>query len=261
MKPIVFPKSGRIMLVEYGTDGSLAFTQDKMTTAAGTVNSIQPSVTANTTDLPDGNSDFPMGTFETGKNGTLVVNMSSFQPALYARLIGSTVQTLAGADLDVYAIEEPLTIPSASPFTTTLAHSYKAEATFVCVTKDNSPFTKVVSGPASGQFSATGTTVTLNSADAGKEILATYVWTAASGTGIGLPESGSAKTLHAIISGDATTDDQVTTHYTNVIVDRCRATGDVAPPTMQREPQGWNFTLKVLKPRGGKKALDIKLVS
>lgn len=249
------------MLVEFGTDGSLAFTQDKMTTAAGVVNSIQPSVTANTVDLPDGNGDWPAGTFDTGKDGSLVVNMSSFQPSLFARLIGSTVDELSGDNLDVYAIEEPKTIPSSSPFTATLDHSYKADATFVLVTKDNSPFTKVASSPASGQFSASGSTVTFNSVDAGKEVLATYVWTATEGTGIGLPESGTVKTLHAIISGEATTDDQVSTYYTNVVVDRCRATGDMAPPTMQRDPSGgWSFTLRVLKPRGGKKALDIKAV-
>lgn len=260
MKPIVFPKAGRIMLVEYGSDGSLAFTPDKMTTAAGVVQSVQPSVTSNTTDLPDGNSDWPMGTFETGKDGSLVVNMSSFQPALFARLVGSTVSELSGGDLDVYAIEEPLTVPSASPYTVNLAHSYKANATFVLVTKDNSPFTQTASAPAAGQFQPSGNQVTFNSADAGKEVLATYVWTATKGTSVGLPEAGSVKTLHAIISGEATTDDQLSTLYTNIIVDRCRATGDVAPPTMQREPQGWSFTLKVLKPRGGKKALDIKVV-
>ena len=34
----------------------------------------------------------------------------------------------------------------------------------------------------------------------------------------------------------------------NIIIDKCKAIGDINQPTQQRRPQPWSFTLRVLKP-------------
>lgn len=257
MKPIYFPKGGNIVLVEYGSDGSLSFTPDKMTTSAGMVNSIQITANRATSDLQDGNSPYPGAVVTTGGEVTVEVNLTSFQPALFARLVGTTIDPLSSEDF--WEVEEGMTVPSASPYTTTTAHAYKEAATFVLVTKDNSPFTKVASNPAAGQFSASGSTVTFNSADAGKEVLATYVWTAANGTGVGFEaDLGKPQVLHAIMSGKGTTDDQLSKVNVNYVVDRCIATGDMNPPIWQKDPQGWSFTLRGIKPRSSQKMAHLK---
>lgn len=250
MKSIIYPRSGKFVLVKYNTDGTLTPSDDTIVAANGVVQSVEASVTINTSELADGNSDFPMGVFDVGKTGQLVITMSSFQPALYAALMGSKVEEEDSATL--WAAEEEITVPSESPYTVTLSHTPKSDGTLVIVNDEGSPLVKAPSSsPSTGQYSVSAATVEFASTDAGKIMFATYEWTASQVTKMGLPEVGSRPVLHAIISTEATDEGELTKYDANIIVDKCKAIGDINQPTQQREPQAWNFTLRVLKPRPG----------
>ena len=249
MKAIIYPKAGKIALAKYNPDGTISYTPDKMVLCNGTVQSIAANVNIATTELADGNADFPMGVYDTGKSGQIVVTMSSFQPALYAALMGSAVEELA--DSDLWSVEEELSIPTSSPYSAPLQHTPKATGAIVLVDADASPFVKVSNSPAKGQFAVSNDVATFNSADAGKNVFITYEWVADEAIKLGLPVVGARPVVQAIISTEVTDEEEINVYDANIIVDKCKATGDINQPTQQREPQSWSFTLGVLKPRPG----------
>ncbi|MGB9791513.1 MAG: hypothetical protein ACPLTR_02915 [Thermacetogeniaceae bacterium] len=256
MRPIIFKEPGKIVLVPYNADGTLSFTSDKVVTNVGKLVSIAPSVTINTSTLTDGNSDWQM-VFDTGRTGQITVTMATFQPKLYAALMGTSVVESASATM--WAADEGYTIPTVAPYEVTLAHTPTTDGTLIVVGEDGTTFTKVATAPAAaGEFSITGNKLTFYSGDAGKAIYVTYEWSATSATTFGLPERGSRPALYVVISGLVYSDDEAAVYDTNIIIDKCKASGDIAQPTMQKEPQNWNFTLQVLQPRPGNKAVDYK---
>ena len=256
MKPIIFSNSGKLTLVQYAADGSLTIDSTKTNKAVGTFQSITPSINVKTTELPDGNSDWPMGEYDTGRSGQVQVEMSSFQPSLAAVLLGTTATDSTSEDF--WAVEEEKSVPASGTYVVILDHAVKAATVPIIADNSGSPFASTASGPAAGQFTVSGASITFNSVDAGKEVVATYMWTGTQATTFGLAGSGSRPQLYAIMSGLATDEDEINTYDVNLIIDKCKATGDLNPPKMQREPQPWSLTLKVLKPRAGNKAVNFK---
>lgn len=257
MKPIIFPQAGNITLVKYSSDGTLDFAN--AVTAVGTVQSITPGVNYATSELQDGNSQWPLGIFDTGINATLRVSMSSFQPNLYAALIGTNVTEAANDTL--WAVEEGAIVPSASPYEVTLAYTPVTGGTIIVAYTDGKLLTQVTDATsltAAGQYYVSGSTITFHSADAGKEVLITYEYSATNVTSFGIPESVIRPALHAIISVKATDESQVGQYNANIIIDKCKGEGNINTPALQKDPQAWEFTLRVLKPRHGMKAVDFK---
>ncbi len=244
MRPIIYPRSGKIVFRKFAASGALS---NNFITNNGTIESIAANVNIATTELADGNSDFPMGVYDTGKSGQVVVTLSSFQPALYAALMGSELTTEATDDL--WAADQQISIPESSPYVVALTHEPKASGTIILVDNDSSPFVKVDNSPTSGQYTITGSNAEFNGDDAGKPLVATYEFEASNVNILSLPTIGIRPVMQAIVSTEATDEDEVNVYDANVIVDKCKATGDINQPTQQREPQSWSFTMQVLKPR------------
>lgn len=251
MRNIIYPQAGKIILVKYGSDGTLNFNASNIVANTGEVQSIAPGATFNTSELADGNSHFPVGVYDTGIGGQITVTMATFQPALYAALVGGTFEE--GIADTLWATDEGFTVPSESPYTVTLTHTPKTKGTLIVLDNASSPFTKSETTPGVGQFSLASNTLKFNSMDAGKEIFVTYEWSATEVSKLALPVSGMRPALHAIISTEATGPDGIGVVDANIIIDKCKAIGDINQPTQQHEPQNWSFTLRVLKPRAGLK--------
>jgi hypothetical protein len=248
-------KAGKIILFKFNADGTLTKTAANASLNNGTVASIGRGRTFNTKELPDGNSQYPMGVYDIGVNDTIVVNMSSFQPAIYAMLTGEEVKENPSDTMTM--VEKEITIPDEAPFTVELDPAYNGTGTILAVGTDSTPYTKTDSAPATGEFSVSGDTLTFNSADAGKGLLITYDYDAST-VSTGLPETVKRPILHAIISTDYQDKDQLNTYRANIIIDRCKSEGELKPPDQKSDPDGWSFTLRVLKPRGGKRPVDTK---
>jgi len=248
-------KSGKIVLFKFNADGTLTKTAANASLNNGTVTSIGRGRNFNTKELPDGNSQYPMGVYDIGVNDTVIVNMSSFQPALYAMLSGEDVTD--NADDTMSMVEQEITIPDTTPFTVTLDPAYDGTGMILTVGIDSTPYTKTASAPATGEFSVSGDVMTFNSADAGKGLFVTYDYDASTSSA-GLPETVKRPILHAIISTDYQDSGQLATYRANIIVDRCKSTGELKPPDQKVDPDGWSFTLQVMKPRGGKRPVDTK---
>lgn len=211
--------------------------------------SLTPSITRKTSTLPDGNSAFDL-TFSAGIDAKVQVNLSSFQPALYAALVNGTVT----AGTNTIRKIELNTIPAASPFAIVLAKT--PSGTPVIHSEDDSPYVSAAS-PATGQFSASGASVTFNSADAGNEVIVAYDVSSASSSKMDLSEDSNSKVFRMIVAGEAVLKkDEGTSKIDAITFDRVSVDGDIPWPVRSKEPKGWSFTLKVEKPRAGYKPVS-----
>lgn len=248
---LVYMEAGRLMLVRYQADGTLNLANAASFVGGGnTIESIKSSIEIPTSELPDGNSDFPMGIYDTGKDGSIEVKMSGYSAVIHSALMGVDLEDELTQNM--WAAEEPHSVPASGAYTYDLSNAVATGGTIVVLDNTGSPFVSVASGPAVGQFTVSSATITHNSVDAGKEVFVTYEHTAATSVKLGLPTSrGSRPALHAIISTLALTGDGNSEVPVNIIVDKCKSSGALTPPPQQKTPEGWTFTLKVLKPRAG----------
>jgi len=250
MKNIIYPKAGKIILVKYTSEGILGVNSTSLVGNTGVVEKIESKIEIKTNELPDGNSDWPMGVYDVGTDGSITVGMSNFNAKLYAALTGASYNdNLTSAQM--WSADFEATIPSASTYEITLEHEPASGGSIVIVDESSSPFVKVSATPATGQFSVSSSVVAFSSADAGKGIFITYDWTATTAVDLALPTSASRPVYQAIISTEAADKDLNKIYSANIVVDKCKADGSVAPPPAQRQAQGWSFNLKVLKPRNG----------
>jgi hypothetical protein len=256
LQPLFFKKAGKLMFTKY-VNGVLTRNSTNSYFRNGAVQSIVPTVNVKTTPLPDGNSDWDAAEPDTGKEGSLVINLSFMPIELYAWFMGTTVEALTNKQM--WAVDEELLVPEASPYQVTLEHT-PALGTTMLVDQDASAWAKTASVsavPTQAEYTVSATAVIFNSADAGKSVFITYDWTALTADSFGLPKAGSRSVMECIISGEASSEDESSTVPINMVVDRCKTTGNINPPEMGREPKPTSITLKVLKPRGSNKAIDI----
>lgn len=241
---LIYKKAGRIELIRY-RDG-------KRFLKNGVVQSLAPQITNNTATLADGNSAMDM-VFSSGKAAQVTVNLNSFQPTLYAALVAGEVTDDTGAT--VRRIEEH-TIPETAPYTITLSRTPVTNSVVVH-DEDDKEFTLGATTPTAGQFIVTNNTLTFAAEDAGKEIVVAYDVDVTNAKRMQLSAEANNDTFRLIVAGEAVLrKDEGTTKLDTIIFDRVMPTGDIPWPARQKEPQGWSFTLQVLKPRPGYKVVD-----
>ncbi len=251
MRAVVFKKAGNIGLWKYATDGTVTQNAATFIGANGTVESIKPTIEFKSSEVPDGNSMLPMGDYDTDISAKVDVKFNSYQQALFAALVGSTVTDETGQKM--WKVEEGKTIPASTAYTVTLSQAVAAGGTIIIVDNAGSPFVSAASGPTSGQYTVSGSTVTFNSADASKEVFATYEWTPTDTEKIEIESEQTRRPFMAVISGTVLSEDETAEKDTNIYIDKCKATGSITPPAQQKNKEGWTISLKVLKPRSGQK--------
>ncbi|MCX7772923.1 MAG: hypothetical protein N2376_07410, partial [Clostridia bacterium] len=114
MQPITFPKAGKLLLNRY-VNGVPVKSASTSFFRAGAVQSIVPSIELKTSTLPDGNSDWDAAELDTGKGGTIIINLSFMSPELYAFLLGTDVEDLTSTVMPV--VDWEITVPETSPYT------------------------------------------------------------------------------------------------------------------------------------------------
>lgn len=243
---LIYKKAGHLELLRYRDSKRFLFT--------GVVQSLVPSITGKSATLEDGNSDWDYE-FSTGKEGQITVNLNSFVPRLYAALVASEYKE--ESNLAIRRIEE-ISVPAGSPYSVELKKTPEA-STIVIVNEDDSPF--VAGSPVvQGGYKVSGDTVEFSSADAGTYLMVAYDYKASTGRQSGMDEQTNDDIFQATIAGEACKkDNESIVIADSMTFDRMKATGELAMPPRQSEPAGWNFTLKVLKPRPGYKVVDHRI--
>jgi hypothetical protein len=258
MQPIQFSKAGKFKLRKY-KDGAPSTDPVDCYFRNGAIQSIVPSFNNKTTALPDGNSDWDAAELDTGKEGSFTMNLSFMPIDLYAWLMGTTVEELVNTPMPM--IDYEISIPEASPFVVTLPHVPDTTRQIILVDQDASAWVQTASisaVPTAAQYTISAAAAVFNSADAGKNVYLTCDWTALTAKSFGMPKSGSRPAMELTISDEAVGEDESTFYDVAIVVDKCKATGNINPPEQGKEPKPASITFKVLKPRGSRKAVDYK---
>lgn len=249
MAKLVYKKPAHIELIRHSDSARfLGF---------GVVQSVDVSLNVKTATLEDGFSDYDL-MFSQGMDGSITVNLNSFQPKLYAGLSGATF-----TENSSYAIRHIIEsrIPSSAPYTIDVKNEGTPASDPVPVVHDatDSPYVNVSSTPTTGQFSVSGSVFTFSSADAGQEVVLAFD---VSGTGdkMELPAQSTRSVFQMVLAGEAVlAEDEGTIKHDSMIFDSVAPTGDLKPPTRSKTPGGWSFTMAMQKPRAGRKPVDYRV--
>ena len=249
MAKLVYKKPAHIELIRHSDSARfLGF---------GVVQSVDVSLNVKTATLEDGFSDYDL-MFSQGMDGSITVNLNSFQPKLYAGLSGATF-----TENSSYAIRHIIEscIPSSAPYTIDVKNEGTPATDPVPVVHDatDSPYVNVSSTPTTGQFSVSGSVFTFSSADAGQEVVLAFD---VSGTGdkMELPAQSTRSVFQMVLAGEAVlAEDEGTVKADAYIFDSVAPTGDLKPPTRSKTPGGWSFTMAMQRPRTGKKPVDYRV--
>jgi len=238
-----------VIAFAFNADGTLSKTAEKAVTNPGTVASIERTNSIEEKELPDGNSQYPMTVRGIKTNDRIRINFSSFQPQLYALLAGETIEEKQDATMSI--VEEKKTI-DAEKSTIELDPAYDGTGMLLVTGIDSTPFAKVDAAVKVGEFSVSADTLTFNSADAGKEVFLSYDYTATSAVVSSASTKPKRPAVHMIIGSEVATQPNDRTAYrSNIVVDRCKAVGDLKPPDQKPDTDGWSIEVQVLEPRGG----------
>jgi len=252
MAGLVFLKAGDIKLV--------AHKDNKTYMQPGVVESVEDSMSLKTANLPDGNSAYD---FElvTGSDGQVVVNLSSFQPHIYAALIGAEYK--GGEELGLQRILSR-TVPTTAPYEIDLTDEGTITAGFTPIVHDatDSPFVKSETTPSvAGEFGVSGNVFTFSSADAGEAVKINFEITTTIDQ-VTVPDETNYPVYEMTVAGEAAMiDDQSVVKRDATIFDAIKLTGDISKPKRSKDPAGWSFTMKFCKPRPGNKAVDYRVES
>lgn len=240
---LIFKKAGRLELFRYRDKKTFLF--------PGVIQSITSSITQNTTDLEDGNSDWAL-IYSTNKSGQVVFNLNSFQPRLYAALLAAEY----GLNEDfVMRRIETFEIPDDGTYEVELEHLPEV-GTIVVHDDADEPFAEGTVEPEANEYIVAGKKITFNEADAGKEVVVAYDAEIPSYL-TELPAKTNLDVFRVTIAGEATSRaNEGVTKPDVMIFDRVRASGEISPPPRQNTPQGWSTTFSVLEPRKGHKVVS-----
>lgn len=249
MAKLVYKKPAHIELIRHSDSARfLGF---------GVVQSVDVSLNVKTATLEDGFSDYDL-MFSQGMDGSITVNLNSFQPKLYAGLSGATF-----TENSSYAIRHIIEsrIPSSAPYTIDVKNEGTPATDPVPVVHDatDSPYVNVSSTPTTGQFSVSGSVFTFSSADAGQEVVLAFD-VSETGDKMELPAQSTRSVFQMVLAGEAVlAEDEGTIKHDAYIFDSVAPTGDLKPPTRSKTPGGWSFTMAMQRPRAGRKPVDYRV--
>ena len=249
MAKLVYKKPAHIELIRHSDSARfLGF---------GVVQSVDTSLNIKTTTLEDGFSAFDL-VFSQGMDGNVTVNLNSFQPKIYSALSGATF-----SENSSYAIRHIVEniIPATSTYTIDVSAEGTPAPDPVPVVHDatDSPYVKVSTTPATGQFSVSGSVFTFSSADAGKEVVLAFD-VSETGDKMEIPAQPVRSVFQMTLAGEAVlAKDEGTIKHDSMIFDSVAPTGDLKPPTRSKTPGGWSFTMAMQPPRTGKKPVDYRV--
>ena len=249
MAKLVYKKPAHIELVRHSDSARfLGF---------GVVQSVDVSLNVKTATLEDGFSDYDL-MFSQGMDGSITVNLNSFQPKLYAGLSGATFTENSSFAIR-HIVED--SIPAATPYTIDVSGEGTPTASPVPVVHDatDSPYVMVSSNPNTGQFSVSGSVFTFSSVNAGQEVVLAFD-VSESGDKMELPAQSTRSVFQMVLAGEAVlAEDEGTIKHDSMVFDSVAPTGDLKPPTRSKTPGGWSFTMAMQRPRIGQKPVDYRV--
>lgn len=261
---LVFRRAGHFIAIPYQQNG-LPDYKRMYNSKVGIVQQIQRNFSRNTIDLPDGNSDYPAAQYITTQEGTNTITMSTYDPELEAIMAGAEVlegETANSAMWELANFVVPETGEAEYTFPDNKVPSRPDEA-FVLKDIYGNTFEATGSGADIGEgkyfYDSGAKKLVVSDTYAGQTLYLSYEYTGADVYEVAYKENPSRAVFQFIIVGTVLNLDESKEYKVVIVYDRCAVTGEITPPVQSTDPSsGWTMTVNVLKPRDGRKPVDIK---
>ena len=175
---LVIDRPGNVLFVPVKADGTLDYANAIRNTAK--INTINITNSKTKTEIPDGNSFYPAGDRVTAITGTVAVEFSTVDPAIWAMCSGTEFVNVANDTMiKMYEYDK---IPETGIME--LNEVYKTDGFIQIMGSDGTVYEKVATetAPEAGEFKVAvaenKTTITFATADAGKSAMVSMMITA-----------------------------------------------------------------------------------
>lgn len=252
----VIDRPGNVLFIPVKADGSLDYANAIRNTAV--INTITVTNSKTKTEIPDGNSFYPAGDRVTAIAGTVAIDFSTVDPAIWAMCSGTKLkETATDTMLKIYDYQK---IPENGIIE--LSEKYK-DGGFVQITgTDGTAFEKVANSgsPTAGEFkieyTTNKTTITFATEDKGKDVAISMMTEAKT---ISYSQGRNAMKYHKIIiDTEYSTLNDTEKLPVNVIVSQASVTGDMVD-SLQKDPSATKtLTFNMYAPLAGEQPYEVK---
>ena len=164
----VIDRPGNVLFIPVNADGTLKYSDAIRNTAV--INTITVTNSKTKTEIPDGNAFYPAGDRVTAISGTVAIDFSTVDPAIWAMCSGTEMTTTNNDSMmkiyDYEKIGEDNVI--------VLDEQYKTDGFVQIVGADGTIFEKAATTPSTGEYSIAyndnKTTITFAAADKNKSV-------------------------------------------------------------------------------------------
>lgn len=252
---LVIDRPGHALFVPVNADGTLDYANAVRNTAV--INTITITNSKTKTDIPDGNSFYPAGDRVTAIAGTVAIEFSTVDPAIWAMSSGTTVETTASDSM--IKMYEYMKIGEDGKIE--VSEQYKTDAFVKVVGSDGTEYEKVTSAqPEAGEFAIayadSKTTLTFAAADAGKNVAITMTVVAST---MSYGQDRTAMKYHKIIiDTEYSTLNDTEKIPVNFIISQASISGDMVD-ALQKDPSATKtLTYNMYAPLPGEKPYEVK---
>lgn len=249
--------AGRVVLTKVDPlTGALSTLAKDKRILTETCDGITRQKTLNTYEIPDGNSNYPAGVYETGVAYSVGISLTTLNTATLAFLQNSEITKAAGNIKQVVDVMIPLEAPYEIPLLGTVV------GTPTLLDNEGTPLTKAVApaAPVAGEYDVTTGTpdkLVFAEADKGTPLTLEYVYSATEVESYDIDENHVNPTVQIEIIHETLSKDKTKKYKNNSIISRAQLTGNIDENlAKQHAATVLNFT--AIKPAGTKVVMNKK---
>lgn len=251
----VIDRPGNVLFVPVKADGSLDYVNAIRNTAV--INTITVTNSKTKTEIPDGNSFYPAGDRVTAIAGTVAIDFSTIDPAIWAMCSGTALaKNTTDTMMKLYDYQK---ISSTGKIE--LSEEYKTDGFIQIVGTDGTVYEKVSQAtPTAGEFkiesASTKTTITFASEDAGKDVaISMEVVTKTTSYSQG---RNAMKYHKIIIDTEYSTLNDTEKLPVNITISQASVSGDMVD-ALQKDPSATKtLTFNMYAPLAGEQPYEVK---
>lgn len=254
MKDYLAINAGRVIFTKVDPmTGALSIDPKDKRICTETCDGITRSKSVQTYDIPDGNSNYPAGTYETGVTYTIGINFTTLNSETLAFLQNAAITKAAGNMKEVVSAM----IPSEAPYEISALGKIVGDPTVldsesVLFTKATTPAT-----PTTNQFGVVAGVdpikdkIVFNEADAGKAITIEYVFEAELVEAYDIEENAIHPIVQVEIIHETLSVDKTKKYKNNSTISRMSLTGNI-DENLAKQHAPTTLAFNAVKPAGSK---------
>lgn len=260
MKDFLAINAGRVILTKVDPlTGALSVLAKDKRILTETCDGITRQKTLNTYEIPDGNSNYPAGVYETGVAYSVGISLTTLNTETLAFLQNSVITKAAG---NIKQVIDTM-IPMEAPYEISLLGTVVGTPTIL--DSEGTPFTKAVApdAPVTQEFDVTvgvdpaPDKLIFNAADAGKPITMEYVFEAEEVESYDIDENHVNPTVQIEIIHETLSKDKTKKYKNNSTVSRAQLTGSI-DENLAKQHGATVLNFSAIKPAGTKVVMNKK---